>query len=129
MKKITRYAFNGLNIALVLVAFLSVYVLCFRQLPVDDIHYGYGVMFFSLIIAPLIFLPLAIISAIADWAVYNRKKQHSKFYVTCFIVAAIGLVLAVCLVVFKDLYLHLNLNPQYTQTTSNSAARSILSNR
>jgi len=83
MKKLIRFAFNGLIIALVFTGLLSIYALCFRQLPKDDLHYGYGVLFFSFIVAPLIFLALAIMSAIAAWVEHDTKKQLSKFYKSC----------------------------------------------
>jgi len=112
MKKIGALLFKTINALLAAITLLGFGVLLFKQLPTDDIHHGYGVIFFSLFLAPCIIFPLAITSLIGASNYYEDNKKKSPFYLTCLAIAVIGLLFAIALLVFKDMYSFINLNPQ-----------------
>jgi len=112
MKNIGALVFKTVNILLAGITLFGFCILLFKQLPADDIHYGYGVLFFSLLLAPFIMFPLAVISLIGASNYYKNNKKNSVLYLTCLGIAVSGLLLAIALLMFKDLYPIINLNPR-----------------
>jgi len=112
MKKYGAHVFKITTATLCALTLVSFCILLFKQLPTDNLHYGYGVLFYSFLVAPFIILPLMGFSFIGAFNYRESNKKHSVFYLTCLGVAIFGLILAIALLTFKELYRFINLNPQ-----------------
>ena len=112
MKNIWPVLFKTINVILGIITILGIGVLFFRQLPTDNLHHGYGVLFYSLFLTPLIIFPLFITSLVGTIRHYKKHDKHSVFYLTCLVTAIIGILLAIALLIFDDLYGAISLNPR-----------------
>lgn len=109
MKKLGLILYRTLNILLAAITIIGFGTLTFRQLPTDDVHYGYGMLIYTMVFTPFIILPLIIFSTIGTVVQYQSNRKASVLYLLCFAIGLSGLVLAIALGKFPELYEAINL--------------------